>query len=103
MHAPYFEQITLPATCAPGHEELPAIVPAKDRKSVESMNVSDPAWMGTGSGVREGRPVPAGIMQGAIRVWPPSGVAVVAVVAVKRSVPASDGSPLYRAVTFAPS
>ncbi len=32
----YFEQITLPATCAPGHEELTAIVPANERKSVES-------------------------------------------------------------------
>jgi hypothetical protein len=68
----YFEQITLPATCAPGHEELSAIAPAKDRKSVESIMVSDPAAMGSTSAVREGRPVP---MQGAIRVWPASALA----------------------------
>jgi hypothetical protein len=67
-HTRYFEQITLPATCAPGHEELSAIAPAKDRKSVESIIVSDPAAMGSVSAVR-GRP---GAMHGAIRIWPAS-------------------------------
>jgi hypothetical protein len=28
------EQITLPATCAPGHEEPAAMVPVKETKSV---------------------------------------------------------------------
>lgn len=53
--ARYLEQIRLPATFAPGHEELSAIAPAKDRKRVESIMVSAPAWR------RQGNPMAAPI------------------------------------------
>ena len=99
----YFEQITLPATCAPGHEEPAAVVPAKERKSLESTMANDPAAMGSGSGVWDGPPVPMGTMQGDIRVWPAWALAVVEVVRPRRSVPARDRSPVYWALTFAPS
>jgi hypothetical protein len=39
------EQMTLPATWASGHEEAASMVPPKERKSVESTVLRDPAAM----------------------------------------------------------
>src|SRR5262249_43418507 len=103
LHSRHFAQIRVPTILAPGHEEPAAVVPANDRKSVESVRVSAPVAMGSGSGGWDRTPGPPGTMQGAIRGWPAPAMAVVGVVALKRSVPARAWSPLYRPVILEPA
>ncbi len=43
----YLKQIMLLATCAPGHEVPGPMVPAMERKSVESTSASDAAAIGS--------------------------------------------------------